>query len=124
MKVIISSLFEQAPLVGVMCLMVSLGLGLTIKDLKYALTQPKSMVLGLTGQLILAPFVAFAICTLFSLPPYIAVGLMIIAACPGGATSNAFTVIARGDVALSVSLSAISSLVIFFTLPIIVNLSI
>jgi bile acid:Na+ symporter, BASS family len=120
----IEKALEFAPIIGVMALMVSLGLGLTIKDLTYALTRPKSMAIGLVGQLIMAPLVAFLICTIFSLPPYIAVGLMIIAACPGGATSNAFTVMARGDVALSVSLSAISSLVIFFTLPFIVNFSV
>jgi bile acid:Na+ symporter, BASS family len=121
---ILTKLLELSPLIGVMALMISLGLGLTIKDLTYALTRPKSMAVGLIGQLIMAPVVAFIICMIFSLPPYIAVGLMIISACPGGATSNAFTVMARGDVALSVSLSAISSLVIFFTLPLIVNLSV
>jgi bile acid:Na+ symporter, BASS family len=124
MEDFISTSLQLAPIIGVMALMISLGLGLTIKDLAYALTRPKSMAIGLVGQLIMAPLVAFLICTIFSLPPYIAVGLMIIAACPGGATSNAFTVMARGDVALSVSLSAISSLVIFFTLPFIVNLSV
>jgi bile acid:Na+ symporter, BASS family len=124
MENFINKAFELGPVLGVIALMVSLGLGLTIKDLTYALTRPKSMAIGLIGQLIMAPVVAFLICTIFSLPPYIAVGLMIIAACPGGATSNAFTVMARGDVALSVSLSAISSLVIFFTLPFIVNLSV
>jgi bile acid:Na+ symporter, BASS family len=120
----LDKLLELAPIIGVGALMISLGLGLTIKDLAYALTRPKSMAIGLVGQLIMAPVVAFLICIIFSLPPYIAVGLMIISACPGGATSNAFTVMARGDVALSVSLSAISSLVIFFTLPLIVNLSV
>jgi bile acid:Na+ symporter, BASS family len=121
---ILTKILELSPLVGVMSLMISLGLGLTIKDLTYALTRPLSMTIGLVGQLIMAPVVAFLICIIFSLPPYIAVGLMIISACPGGATSNAFTVMARGDIALSVSLSAISSLVIFFTLPLIVNLSV
>ncbi len=124
MEPIISSFLEQAPLVGVIALMLSLGLGLQVKELMYALTDPKSMAVGLSGQLFLAPLVAFLICILFSLPPYIAIGLMVISACPGGATSNAFTVMARGDVALSVSLSAISSLVTFISLPIIVNLSI
>ncbi len=101
--------------------MISLGLGLTIKDLLYALTRPKSMAVGLIGQVVAIPIVAFLICIVFQLPPYIAVGLMVIASCPGGATSNAFTVMARGDVALSVSLSAISSLITFLSLPIIVN---
>jgi bile acid:Na+ symporter, BASS family len=114
----------QAPLFGVVSLMISLGLGLTVSDLQYAFTRPKSMAVGLIGQLVVAPLVAFLICVTLSLPPYIAVGLMVIAACPGGAVSNAFTVMARGDVALSVSLSAISSLAIFFTLPLVVNLSI
>jgi bile acid:Na+ symporter, BASS family len=124
MGLFIDKLLEIAPLIGVMALMISLGLGLTIKELMYAFTRPKAMAVGLIGQIIILPIFAFLLCKLLHLSPYIAVGLMVISACPGGATSNAFTVMARGDVALSVSLSAISSLITFLSLPLVINLSI
>lgn len=74
-------------------------------------------MIGLTGQMLLLPTVAFGIATLLQLPPEIAVGLLIIALAPGGATSNMFTYLSRGDVSLSISLTAIISLITPFTIP-------
>ena len=89
----------------------------------YVIRKPKAAALGLIGQIILLPIVGALIAIVFQLNPHIAVGLMIIAACPGGATSNAFSVLVKGDSALSISLTAMSSLLAFITLPIIVNVS-
>jgi BASS family bile acid:Na+ symporter len=80
------------------------------------------MMIGLFNQLILLPVIGFALIALFPVQPEIAVGLILLAACPGGPTSNLITHLAKGDTALSVSLTAVSSLVTVFTIPFIVNL--
>jgi len=103
--------------------MMGMGLGLTICDFKQIVVAPKAVILGLISQLIMLPIVGFALASLFPLTPELAVGVMIIAACPGGATSNLMTYIARGNVALSISLTAISSLITIFTMPLVVNFS-
>ena len=105
-------------------IMLGMGLSLTIKDFKNIFVYPKAMVLGLTNQLILLPIFGFAIAQLFGLTGALAVGVMILAACPGGATSNLITHLSRGDIALSISLTAVSSFITIVTIPIIVNFAI
>ncbi len=103
--------------------MLGMGLGLTISDFKRIVVAPKAAILGLISQLVMLPIVGFVLASIFPLTPELAVGVMILAACPGGATSNLMTYIARGDVALSISLTAISSLITLFTIPLVVNFS-
>lgn len=114
---------SQLPNIAIFALMFSIGMDLSVQDFLYVLRKPKAAVIGLTGQIILLPLVGALIAIAFRLDPHIAVGLMIIAACPGGATSNAFSVLVKGDLALSIALTAMSSLLAFITLPMIVNLS-
>ncbi len=104
-------------------IMFSLGLGLTVKDFTRVAQQPKDFVVGLLSQVILLPVVAFILVSIFSVSPEIAIGVMIIAAAPGGVTSNLLTSFGRGDVALSISLTAIISLLCVFTIPAIVGYS-
>ena len=101
-------------------IMLGLGLGLSIKDFKRILKVPKDFFIGLFSQLIILPIVAFLIVITFDFPLPIAVGLMIIAAAPGGVTSNILTKFANGDIALSISLTAVTSLISIFSVPLIV----
>ena len=101
-------------------IMLGLGLGLSIKDFTRILRTPKDFFVGLFSQLIILPIIAFIIAISLNLPLPIAVGLMIIAAAPGGVTSNVMTKFANGDVALSISLTAITSLISIITVPFIV----
>lgn len=105
-------------------IMFGMGLGLTLADFKRILIYPKAVSIGLFNQLILLPLIAFGIAKGFQLSPELSVGLMILAACPGGATSNLITHLAKGDSALSISLTAFSSLVTVITIPFLVNFSI
>ena len=105
-------------------IMLSIGLELTIESFKRVVVQPKSFIIGALSQLILLPITAFALLSIWTIEPELAVGVMIIAACPGGVTSNLMTYLARGDTALSVSLTAIISLLTVITLPLIVSFSI
>lgn len=100
-----------------------MGLSLTEKDFKNIFLYPKSVIVGLCCQMILLPLVAYGIASLFRLDPLFRVGLMIIAACPGGATSNLITYLLRGNVALSISMTALNSLITLITIPLIVSLS-
>ena len=86
-------------------IMLTLGLGLTIKDFTRVIRQPKDFLLGATCQLIILPIIAFILIKIFKTPIELALGVMIIAAAPGGVTSNVLTKFANGDVALSVSLT-------------------
>ena len=104
-------------------IMFSLGLGLTVKDFTRVARQPKDFVVGLLSQVIVLPVVAFTLVSIFSVSAEIALGVMIIAAAPGGVTSNLLTSFGRGDVALSISLTAIISLLCVFTIPVIVGYS-
>ncbi len=97
--------------------MVGLGLTLSLADLKRVVVLPKAVITGLIGQLVLLPLLAFALAALLAPTPEIAVGVIILAACPGGVTSNAYAFAARADVALSVTLTAISSFVTVLTIP-------
>tara|TARA_B100000242_G_scaffold292038_1_gene266571 strand:- start:382 stop:1230 length:849 start_codon:yes stop_codon:yes gene_type:complete len=101
-------------------IMLGLGLGLTIYDFKRVIINPKDFSVGIVCQLILLPIVAYIIILIIRLPIEIALGLMIIAAAPGGVTSNVLTKFANGDVALSISLTAIGSLISIISVPFIV----
>ncbi len=104
-------------------IMLGMGLGLKVKDFKRVAVEPKAVLTGLFAQLIILPLVGWAIAIIAKMPPELAVGIMVLAACPGGPTSNLITYLARGDVALSISLTAINSLITVITIPLIVNLS-
>ena len=101
-------------------IMLGLGLGLTGRDFLRVINNPKDFIIGFICQLILLPIVAFIIVLILDLPIEIAVGVMIIAAAPGGVTSNVMTKFANGDVALSVSLTAIISLISIISVPFII----
>jgi BASS family bile acid:Na+ symporter len=105
-------------------IMFGMGLSLRVEDFKRILIYPKAVGIGLLNQLVLLPILAFGIVKAFSLPPELAVGLMILAVCPGGATSNLITHLAKGDSALSITLTAFSSLITVFSIPFLVNFSI
>ncbi len=100
-----------------------MGLGLKLDDFTRVLVYPKAVVVGLLAQLLLLPILGFGLVSIFPLSPELAVGVMIFAACPGGPTSNLVTYLARGNVALSITLTAISSLVTIVTVPLVVNLA-
>ncbi len=102
---------------GLAFIMLSLGLGLAFADFARVATRPFSFLIGAVNQVFLLPALAFVIAKVFSLPPELAVGFMILSFCPGGVTSNIMTRLAKGDVALSVSLTAVISLTSMITLP-------
>ncbi len=101
-------------------IMLGLGLGLTTQDFTRVLRNPKDFLVGFIAQLIILPIVAFLLIKILNTPTEIALGVMIIAAAPGGITSNVLTKFAKGDVALSVSLTAIVSIISIITVPLIV----
>jgi len=101
-------------------IMLTLGLGLTTSDFTRVIKQPKDFLIGLICQVILLPIIAFVLIKILNVQPALALGVMIIAAAPGGVTSNILTKFANGDVALSVSLTAIISLLSILTVPFIV----
>ena len=105
-------------------IMFGMGLSLTLSDFKRILKFPKAVAIGLFCQLILLPILAYFMILLFGLNGGLAVGVIVIAACPGGPTSNIITHISKGDTALSVTLTALSTLITIFTIPILVNLGI
>ena len=104
-------------------IMFTLGLGLTSNDFINLLHKPKPFFIGIMNQMIILPFVAFIIISLMGIKKEIAVGMMILASCPGGVTSNIITRLAKGDTALSISYTAVISLLTIFTLPIITGMS-
>ena len=105
-------------------IMFGMGLSLTIEDFKRVLQVPKGIITGLINQLVFLPLLGFSIASLLALSPQLSVGLMLLAACPGGTSSNIITHLAKGDSALSVSLTAVSSLISIFTIPLIVSFAI
>lgn len=105
-------------------IMFGLGLDLTTGDFARIGKRPKAVALALACQLLLLPAVCFGLVLLFRLPPVLAVGMMLLAASPGGTTANLYSHLFRGDVALNISLTAINSVIAVLTLPVIVNLSI
>ena len=108
---------------GLAFIMFALGLKLRVADFRRILTYPVAVSLGLVAQTLLLPLTAFGIAKLFGLAPETAVGLMILAACPGGVTAAMITDLSRGDTCLSITLTACTSLLSFFTVPIIVGFS-
>ncbi len=105
-------------------IMMGLGLSLTIEDFKRVVVYPKAILIGLVCQMLVLPVICFFIAITFKLPPELAVGLILLSAAPGGATANLYSHLAKGDVALNVSLTAVNSVLALFTLPFIVNFAI
>ncbi|MDP1824449.1 MAG: bile acid:sodium symporter family protein [Archangium sp.] len=101
--------------------MLGLGLSLTLADFRRVLLYPRAVFAGLLAQVVILPLLCFGIATSFGLAPELAVGLMLLAASPGGATANLFSHLARGDVALNITLTAVNSVISLFTLPLILN---
>ncbi|MCH7393524.1 bile acid:sodium symporter family protein [Acinetobacter dispersus] len=104
--------------------MAGLGLELTLKDFARVSNHPKAILIALFCQLILLVGIAFLICKILALPPLLAVGLMLLAASPGGSTANLFSYLYKGDIALNISLTAINAIIAAIFLPFIVNFSI
>ena len=104
-------------------IMFTLGLGLTSSDFINLIKKPKSFFVGITNQMVMLPMIAFIIISLAGITKEIAVGMMILASCPGGVTSNMITKLAKGDTALSISYTAVISILTIFTLPLITGLS-
>ena len=104
-------------------LMFDLGLTLEGKDFLLVLKRYKAFIAGLAGQIVILPLIAWGIATLLHLSPLMSIGLVLIACCPGGSSSNVFSKLANGDVALSVSLTAVSSIVTLFTIPLIMQVA-
>jgi len=104
-------------------IMFSLGLGLTREDFFLVFNEPKAFGIGVFNQMIVLPIIGFGVVSLSGLEGELAVGLMILACCPGGVTSNILTKLAKGDTALSISYTAVISVISVFTLPLIVGLS-
>lgn len=104
-------------------IMLGLGLGLTVDDFKRIFVMPRPVIVGLVCQVILLPIACLGLAHVFALPPELAVGLMLLSASPGGATANLYSHLAKGDVALNITLTATNGLISLFTLPLIVNFS-
>src|SRR5688572_959308 len=105
-------------------IMFGLGLGLTVEDFRRIAQHPKAAVVALACQLVLLPLVCFGLVVLFDLPPLLGIGMMLLAASPGGTTANLFSHLFRGDVALNISLTAVNTLIAIGTLPLITNAAI
>lgn len=104
-------------------LMFMLGTELNKEAFINVLRNPKAVILGMVGQIVLLPAIAFTLAWMLDMPPVYFMGLVLIACCPGGSSSNVFSMLAKGDVALSVTLTAVSSIITLFTLPAIMELT-
>lgn len=105
-------------------IMLGLGLSLTVDDFRRVLKQPRAVLTALACQLLILPAVCFGLVLLFQLPPVLAVGMMMLAASPGGTTANLYSHLFRGDIALNISLTAVNSVIAVITLPLITNFAI
>ncbi len=105
-------------------IMFGLGLSLTVGDFARVLKQPKAVIIALLCQLVLLPAICFGLVLAFQLPPVLAVGMMMLAASPGGTTANLYSHLFRGDIALNISLTAVNSVIAVITLPLITNFAI
>lgn len=114
-----NSLFIVMPIL--IFLMFCIGLELRLSNFKLILKQPKSIILGTLSQLIIHPLIAWFLLSFVNIPDEFKIGIILIASCPGGASSNAFSFLVKGDVALSVLLTSLSSLLSIFTIPIIIS---
>ena len=118
---------ESSPLISyglpiaLFIIMIGIGMTLTARDFHRVTVRPGGLILGTIAQILLMPAAALALAWALSLPPAMAVGLVIIAACPGGTTSNLFTLLARGNVALSIVLTISASMITIMTLPVFAN---
>lgn len=102
-------------------IMIGIGMTLTLRDFRQVAVYPRGIIVGTFAQIVVMPAFAFLLVAMLSLPPAIAVGLVIIAACPGGTTSNLFVLLARGNVALSIVLTVLANVITVVTLPLITN---
>lgn len=120
---------QQSPLteiglpIAIAIIMVGIGLTLTVEDFRREARRPRGAVVGLMAQLALMPALGFAVAALLDLPPAIAVGIVVTAACPGGTTSNLIAYLARANVALSIALTVLASVATIATLPLVVDLA-
>ena len=120
---------ESSPLISaglpiaLFIIMIGIGMTLTIRDFRQVAVYPKGMIVGTVAQILVMPLIAFMLATLLTVPPAIAVGLVIIAACPGGTTSNLFVLLSRGNIALSIVLTVSASLITILTLPLFTNIA-
>ncbi len=114
-----NSIFIVLPILTI--LMFDLGLTLEGKDFVLVLHRFKAVLAGMLGQLVILPVLAWLVADMMDLPPIFTIGLVLIACCPGGSSSNIFSMLAKGDVALSVSLTALSSLITLVTVPMIMQ---
>src|ERR671910_2143678 len=105
-------------------IMFGLGLDLTITDFKRVARAPKAVAVALACQIVLMPAICFGLVVLFDLPALLGIGMMLLAASPGGTTANLFSHLFRGDVALNITLTAVNSVISIVTLPIITNFAI
>jgi len=105
-------------------IMLGLGLSLTLADFARVLKQPKAVIIALLCQLVVLPAICFGLVLAFQLPPVLAVGMMMLAASPGGTTANLYSHLFRGDIALNISLTAVNSVIAVITLPVITNFAI
>jgi BASS family bile acid:Na+ symporter len=120
---------ESSPLISIglpislFIIMIGIGMTLTPRDFRQVAVFPKGIVVGTLAQIILMPALAFLLVPIFGLSPAIAVGLVIIASCPGGTTSNVFALMARGNVALSIILTVVANIITIVSLPLLTNLA-
>ena len=120
---------ESSPLISaglpisLFIIMIGIGMTLTVRDFRQVAVYPRGLVVGTVAQILLMPLVAFGLAYLLGVSPAIAVGLVIIAACPGGTTSNLFVLLARGNIALSIVLTVSASLITILTLPLFTNMA-
>ena len=120
---------ESSPLISaglpiaLFIIMIGIGMTLTIRDFRQVAVYPKGIIVGTIAQILVMPLIAFMLATLLAVPPAIAVGLVIIAACPGGTTSNLFVLLSRGNIALSIVLTVSASLITILTLPLFTNIA-
>ncbi|WP_029652526.1 bile acid:sodium symporter family protein [Marinobacter daepoensis] len=120
---------ESSPLISaglpisLFIIMIGIGMTLTLRDFRQVAVYPKGLIVGSVAQIFVMPVVAFALAYLFGVSPAIAVGLVIIAACPGGTTSNLFVLLSRGNIALSIVLTVSASLLTILTLPLFTNMA-
>ena len=119
-----SALTTVALPIALAIIMFGLGLALTVADFRRIARAPKPVAIALGCQLVLLPAVCFGLVVVFDLPPLLGIGMMLLAASPGGTTANLFSHLFRGDVALNISLTAINSLIALVTLPLITGLAI
>lgn len=107
--------------ISLFIILFSLGIALTLDDFRRVLSYPKGVTIGLLNLLIISPALAFGLCYVFDLPPLLAVGMVLLGASPGGTTANMLTHLAKGDTALSLTMTGLSSVLAIITVPLLLN---